>query len=143
MKATLLATTLLVPAIAYGQTCTAPGPAAAAGYTMQTGSLADFMNVNPNGATVTKNADGSITLTKHGGYNANADLQTMSGGQGIAFGNGGYFEATVAIQGTVDQSGGWPAVTGLPWPPQSSWRSHRRWCWRAARRGSTRRSCSG
>ena len=73
---------------------------------------------NPNAVTTSQNADGSLTL--YGNAN-NPGLGNMissmsADGKGIAFGGGGYFEATLAVTGTnvntpnsLQGGGGWPS----------------------------------
>ena len=132
MRAALLVTTtiaapLLVP-FAYAQNCQAPAQATAAGYTQQTFGAAPILGnnlynmgwygYNPAAVASVQNADGNVNL------NGNASnpglgnmLSSMSpSGQGVAFGGGGYFEATLSISGTnvntggsMQGGGGWPS----------------------------------
>ena len=101
-----------------------PAPAAAADYNLRTfgPSLTiglnwhrfNFNGVNPNAVHVKQNGDGSVTISG-GGNTYNAQLSTArrtSTGKlwdGIAFGNGGYFEATLSWSGNYNAAGGWPA----------------------------------
>jgi hypothetical protein len=103
-------------AYAAERTSPVPEPAAAVGFNTQTfgphvtiGSnwqKFDFYGVNPSSVNVTQNADGSVTINP-GGDNYGAQLSTASVGttgrnfSGIAFGGGGYFQATMSSTGPM------------------------------------------
>jgi hypothetical protein len=96
------------------QTTQVPGPAAAVGFNTLTFGPAvkvgrnwqkfDFFGTNPSTVNITQNADGSVTI-KGGGNDYGAQLSTASVGtaasnfSGIAFGGGGYFQATMSFDG--------------------------------------------
>jgi hypothetical protein len=94
-------------------TTAVPAPAAAVGDNIQTFGPAvtlgsnwqkfNFFGVDPGSVGAIQNADGSVTITG-GGDDYGAQLSTASVGgtgsfSGIAFGGGGYFEATMSFNG--------------------------------------------
>jgi hypothetical protein len=105
-----------------------PAPALAVGYTTQTfnstrlgttpGTWQDFTFYGvkqPAGAAV-QNADGSLSLPGTSGDTYGATVATAAANssepekwQGLAFGGGGYFEATLAFTGTPDGTDDSPA----------------------------------
>jgi len=116
-------------AISLAKNATPPAPAAAAGYKFQTlgGGVwigvpwvpFDLDGTHPAALKMKDHKDGSVTLAG-GGNGYNAHLGTVhSGGldgwTGVAYGGGGYFEATLSIAGDTYQgygvrgSDGWPA----------------------------------
>lgn len=132
MKRALLTVSMLICAgtASAAQTCTTPGPAAAAGYTTQTfgGSLNLGTTPNPatsfpvigNGINVVPDtfygqswkaigmtgANGSVTMDGSGqtyGDGAATAVVTPPGQplQGVAFGGGGYFQVTMAGNGPM------------------------------------------
>jgi hypothetical protein len=132
MKRALLATTMLVCAAgaASAQTCSVPGPAAAAGYSQQTFGGPLNLGTTPNASTSypvigggvnivpdtffgqswqsigASGANGSVTLNGAGetyGDGLSTAEVTPAGQplQGIAFGGGGYFQITMAGNGPM------------------------------------------
>ena len=98
-----------------------PGPAMAVGYTTQTfnsttlgttpGTWQDysFFQISQPAGAATQNGDGSLSLSGNEGDNFGATIATVAANaakpqkwQGIAFGGGGYFEATLSFTGTPD-----------------------------------------
>jgi hypothetical protein len=99
----------------------APKPAADVGYTMRTfdstklGTTAgtwqpfNYFGVKQPAGSAVQNADGSLSLPGTSGDSYNATLCTAAAAstlpakfRGIAFGGGGYFEATLSFVGTPD-----------------------------------------
>jgi hypothetical protein len=101
-------------ATAAERTAQVPEPAAAVGFNTLTFGPAvkvgsnwqkfDFFGTNPSTVNVTQNADGSVTING-GGNDYGGQLSTASVGtgtrkfSGIAFGGGGYFQATMSFDG--------------------------------------------
>ncbi|HYZ20876.1 MAG TPA: hypothetical protein VE690_01850, partial [Rhodopila sp.] len=96
------------------QTSGIPAVAAAVGYNAETfgpnvsvGSnwqKFSFYGVNPATVNVTQNSDGSVTINpggdNYGGQLSTASVDPTAGSfQGIAFGGGGYFQATMSFNG--------------------------------------------
>jgi len=124
---------------------TAPAPAAAVGYSTQTFGPAvtlghnwqpfSFFGVDPSATGVTQNANGSVTISGGGGNSYNAQVSTAAPGrnarawQGIAFGGGGYFEATLSFTGPVLGQGGdgWPAFWAVSIEPMADLGSRSQW----------------
>jgi hypothetical protein len=123
------------------RTTPVPEPAAAVGFDTQTfgpnvtiGSnwhKFDFYGVNPSSVNVIQHADGSVTINP-GGNDYGAQLSTASVGttdrnfSGIAFGGGGYFQATMSGTGPmafwandIETMNGVSTGTGAA--PQNSW----------------------
>jgi hypothetical protein len=95
------------------QTAKVPAPAAAVGYNIQTfgpnvtiGSnwhKFSFFGVSPSAIAAAQNPDGSVTI-RPGGNDYGAMLSTTARGAGagftgVAFGGGGYFQATMKFTG--------------------------------------------
>lgn len=120
MRAALLATTMLVWGFAAeAQTaCTAPPQAAAAGFTQQT--FGPVLSLGQN--VVARDSQAGITIGQNntliinGGMDNSYNSQLMTA-PSVAFGGGGYFEATFSFTGTPSQQGGWPSFWGgtNPW----------------------------
>jgi hypothetical protein len=133
--------TLGAGAYAADRTTPVPEPAATVGFDTQTfGSNVtighnwhkfNFYGVNPSSVNVTQNADGSVTINP-GGDDYGAQLSTASVGttgrnfSGIAFGGGGYFQATMSGTGPmsfwandIETMNGVSIGTGAA--PQNSW----------------------
>ena len=106
---------------------TPPAPAAAAGYKVRTYGPAVTLGVNwfahdSSGNGLSQNADGSVNISGGVGNNFNAHMVSgLASGStvnpGAAFGNGGYFEATLSFTGTPPTDcctglDGWPAWWG-------------------------------
>ena len=94
-------------------TAQAPEPAAAVGFNMRTFGpnvtigqnwhKFDFFGVSPSKINAVQNPDGSVTISP-GGDNYGALLSTAARGPdtgfaGVAFGGGGYFQATMKFKG--------------------------------------------
>src|ERR1044072_6199103 len=112
----LIVCAVTIPALANAQTCSPPGPAAAAGYTNQTfgGDLRLGENIFPitgdNASSgVSQNADGSISL--RGGDNNTHNDQLNAGS--ILFGGGAYIQADIRFDnppaGWSSSVDGWPS----------------------------------
>ena len=115
-------------AIGSAQNATPPAPAAAAGYKVQTlgGGVwpelpwvkFDFNGTDTNAINVQFHGDGTVTIAGGGnGYNAQLSTAHMGGKDswmGVAYGNGGYFEATLSIDGKDYKGYGTPGSNGWP-----------------------------
>jgi len=124
--------TTAIPAIPLAQdhadVHAAPPQAAAAGYTTLTFGpdvtigknwhRMNFFGLNPSTMNVAQNDDGSVTVAGPWTFNAQISSARMGGSlegwSGIAFGGGGYFEATLKWDNLYNgygqpRSTGWPA----------------------------------
>lgn len=131
LSSTSLSLALLAPSIGFAQSpkassppptsgaCTAPGPAAAAGYTQMTygPSLKLGQNIQPvtgdaASSGVTQNSDGSVTIRGGDANHYNDQINTGD----MQFGGGAYIQANLSFQnppaGWSPGSPGWPAFWG-------------------------------
>ena len=99
----------------------APAPAAAVGYTTRTAGPRvvlfrniykfNFFGVDPETIRATQNPDGSVTVAGPDGNSYGAQICTARynpatrGWSGMAFGGGGYFEATMSFSGIYKAPG--------------------------------------